>query len=156
MEAYKDGYWQTSKAGVNYVNHRSIVPSLSSYHPEGLGQNYPVKFVYDSKSNTYSVSLGGLWNDTAQAIMKHSEFQVIDKAGIFISNSIPLNAEMGTDVDGFKTVRVSIVANEYKKDGVQVREYTSTLAWLRNGPAINDGDSAELVMTSYRWIHDKD
>ena len=154
MESLKDGYWQTSKAGVNYVNHRTIVPSLSSYHPEGLGQNYPVKFIFDEKKGTYQVVLGGLWNGTAQAIMKLSEFKVIDKSGIFISNTIPLDAAQGTDVAGFKSVRVSIVAYEYKHEEKTVREYTSTLAWLRDGPAVNDGDPSELILTSYRWKHD--
>ncbi|MEG3766073.1 hypothetical protein [Alteromonas sp. 14N.309.X.WAT.G.H12] len=151
MSDYKDGYWATAKAGVSYVNHRSIVPSLSSYHPEGLGKNYPVKFIYDEKKNTYAVALGGLWNGTAQAIMANSEFKVIDPNGIFISNTIPLSAKLGTDVAGFKSLRVSIIAHEFDINGKPARDYTSTLAWLRDGSGEDDGDPSEIVMTSYRW-----
>lgn len=151
MNDFKPGYWATAKAGVSYVNHRSIIPSLSSYHPEGLGENYPVKFTYNEKDNTYAVALGGLWNGTAQAIMAKSEFKVIDPAGIFISNLIPLESKYDTDVDGFKALRVSIIAHEYESDGKRARDYSSTLAWLRDEPAENDGDPGEMVMTSYRW-----
>ena len=151
MAEIKEGYWATAKAGVSYVNHRSIIPSLSSYHPEGLGENYPVTFKYDEKAGTYSVNLGGLWNGAAQAIMQNSTFRVIDKNGIFVSDTIPLTAKTGTDVEGFKSLRVSIVAHEFEQDGKTARDYTSTLAWLRDGKAEDDGDPSEVVITSYRW-----
>ena len=86
MESLKDGYWQTSKAGVNYVNHRTIVPSLSSYHPEGLGQNYPVKFIFDEKKGTYLSNLGSNTAHSAESWLLSSK------------SSIPLNVKNQTSL----------------------------------------------------------